>query len=159
MKQKPYNNLTKSERTSMKKISERRDIIITKAEEGGAVVIVAVKDSDKRSWTTNKQDRKLQKTSRRPNSNKHEISKGLNRKIQETKTNKWKSRWRPEKKWLKNILSTTKNILKRNPSRPVVSSVNCHTVNFSKYVNHRHQPIVKEIPSYVKDTQDFPKKL
>ena len=92
----------------MKKISERRDIIITK--EGGAVVIVAVKDSDKRSWTTTKQDRKLQKTSRRPNSNKHEISKGLNRKIQETKTNKWKSRWRPEKKWLKNILSTTKNI-------------------------------------------------
>ena len=47
MKQKPYNNLTKSERISMKKISERRDIIITK--EGGAVVIVAVKDSDKRS--------------------------------------------------------------------------------------------------------------
>ena len=33
----------------MKKTSERRDIIITKAEEGGAVVIVAVKDSDKRS--------------------------------------------------------------------------------------------------------------
>ena len=49
MKQKPYNNLTKSERISMKKTSERRDIIITKAEEGGAVVIVAVKDSDKRS--------------------------------------------------------------------------------------------------------------
>ena len=159
MKQKPYNNLTKSERISMKKISERRDIIITKAEEGGAVVIVAVKGSDKRSWTTTKQDRKLQKTSRRPNSNKHEISKGLNRKIQETKTNKWKSRWRPEKKWLKNILSTTKNIWKRNPSRPVVSSVNCHTANFSEYVNHHHQPIVKEIPSYVKDTQVFPKKL
>ena len=69
----------------MKKISERRDIIITKAEEGGAVVIVAVKDSDKRSWTTTKQDRKLQKTSRRPNSNKHEISKWYNKKIKKTK--------------------------------------------------------------------------
>ena len=46
-----------------------------------------------------------------------------------------------------------------NPNRPVVSSVNCHTVNISKYVDHYVQPIVKEIPPYVKDTQDFPKKL
>ena len=37
--------------------------------------------------------------------------------------------------------------------------MNCHTANFSENVNHRHQPIVKEIPSYVKDTQVFPKKL
>ena len=44
MKEKPYNNLTKSERTSMKELSERVDIIITKADKGGAVVIVDVKD-------------------------------------------------------------------------------------------------------------------
>ena len=46
-----------------------------------------------------------------------------------------------------------------NPGRPVVSSVNCHTANISKYVDYHLQPIVKEIPSYVKDTQDFLKKL
>ena len=46
-----------------------------------------------------------------------------------------------------------------NPGRPVVSSVNCHTANIWKYVNYQLQPIVKEIPSYVKDTQDFLKKL
>ena len=44
MKEKPYNNLTKSERTSMKELSERVGIIITKADKGGAVVIVDVKD-------------------------------------------------------------------------------------------------------------------
>ena len=44
MKEKPCNNLTKSERTSMKELSERVDIIITKADKGGAVVIVDVKD-------------------------------------------------------------------------------------------------------------------
>ena len=44
MKEKPYNNLTKSERTSMKELSERVGITITKAEKGGAVVIVDVKD-------------------------------------------------------------------------------------------------------------------
>ena len=37
--------------------------------------------------------------------------------------------------------------------------MNFHTTNISKYVNYHLQPIVKEIPSYVKDTQDFLKKL
>ena len=46
-----------------------------------------------------------------------------------------------------------------NPGRPVVSSVNCHTANISKYVYYHLQPIVKEIPSYVKNVQDFLKKL
>ena len=46
-----------------------------------------------------------------------------------------------------------------NPGRPVVSSVNCHMANISKYVDYHLQPMVKEIPSYVKDTQDFLKKL
>ena len=44
MKEKPYNNLTNGERTSMKELSERENIIIAKADQGGAVVIVDVKD-------------------------------------------------------------------------------------------------------------------
>ena len=46
-----------------------------------------------------------------------------------------------------------------NTGRAAVSSVNRHTANISKYVDYHLQPIVKEIPSYVKDTQDFLKKL
>ena len=42
-----------------------------------------------------------------------------------------------------------------NPGLPVVSSINCHTANISKYVDYHLQPIVKQIPSYVKDTNDF----
>ena len=44
MKEKPYNNLTNGERTSMKELTERENIIIAKADKGGAVVIVNVKD-------------------------------------------------------------------------------------------------------------------
>ena len=44
MKEKPYNNLTKNERTSMNELSEWEDIIITKADTGSAVVIVVVND-------------------------------------------------------------------------------------------------------------------
>ena len=44
---------------------------------------------------------------------------------------------------------------KWNPGRPVVSSLNCHTAKISKYVDYHLQLIVKQIPSYVKDTNDF----
>ena len=37
--------------------------------------------------------------------------------------------------------------------------MNCHTENTSKYFDHCLQPIVKKIPSYVKGTQEFFKKL
>ena len=45
------------------------------------------------------------------------------------------------------------------PGRPVVSSVNCHTDTISKYVDFHLQPIIKNIPSYVRDTTDFLQKL
>ena len=48
---------------------------------------------------------------------------------------------------------------KGNPGRPVVRSTNCHTANISKYVDYHLQPIVKQIPSYVKDTNDFINKI
>ena len=44
IKEKPYDNLTKNQSTSMKELSEWEDIIITKADKGGAVVIVGKKD-------------------------------------------------------------------------------------------------------------------
>ena len=40
---------------------------------------------------------------------------------------------------------------KGNPGHPVVSSINCHTANISKYVNYPLQPIV--------NTNDFINKI
>ena len=44
MKEKPYNNLTKNERTNTKELSEPEDILIAKLDRGGSTVIVTVKD-------------------------------------------------------------------------------------------------------------------
>ena len=94
----------------MKELSKQEDIIITKADKGSAIVIVDVKDYIKEDEPKLKH-RKLHKTSRRPDSNEHEISKWYDRKIQKTKTNKCKRCRGPEKIWPKNtkILSTTKD--------------------------------------------------
>ena len=46
-----------------------------------------------------------------------------------------------------------------NPGRPVVSSINCQTANISKYIDYNLQLIVKQIPSYVKDINDYINKI
>ena len=46
-----------------------------------------------------------------------------------------------------------------NPSRSVLSSLNCHTLNISESVDFHLQPKVKkQIPSYMKNTNDFLRK-
>ena len=42
-----------------------------------------------------------------------------------------------------------------NPGRPVRSSVNCHTLNISKYADYHLQSIVQQIPSYIQHLNDF----
>ena len=54
---------------------------------------------------------------------------------------------------------TPKIHIKNNPGRPVISSINCHTSEISRFVDHHLQPLVKEIPSCIKDTSDFVNKI
>ena len=45
------------------------------------------------------------------------------------------------------------------PGRPIVSAVGSPTKSLSELVDHFIQPFVPNIPSYIRDTQDFPDKL
>ena len=47
----------------------------------------------------------------------------------------------------------------RNPGRPVISTLTCHTSKIWEYIDYHLQPIIKQIPSYVKDTSEFLSKL
>ena len=68
--------------------------------------------------------------------------------------------------WLKNpstripqLHMSPKIHKERNLGCPEVSSLNCHTTNISKYVDYQLQTIEKQIPSNVKDTNKFIKKI
>ena len=37
--------------------------------------------------------------------------------------------------------------------------IECHTSEISRFVDHHLQPLVKQIPSYIKDTNDFINKV
>ena len=46
-----------------------------------------------------------------------------------------------------------------NPGRPIVSSNSHPTERLSHFVDYHLQPLVHKLPSFVKDTNDFPNKL
>ena len=46
-----------------------------------------------------------------------------------------------------------------NPGRPALNSINCHTCEISRFADHHLQPLVKEVPSYINDTNDFVNKI
>ena len=41
----------------------------------------------------------------------------------------------------------------------MINSVNCHASAISRFVDHHLQPLVREIPLYIKDTNDFINKI
>ena len=49
--------------------------------------------------------------------------------------------------------------LEFNKFNKMVSSINCHTANISKYIECHWQPILKQISSYIRDTNDFINKI
>ena len=161
IKQIPHKNLSKKEEDALQNLSKRDDIIITKADKGGAVVIVDVDDyiqeanrqlDDKEFYkkltidTTEINRIKVNRTI-----NELKSSHLLNEKIandllsSEAKT--------PQFKMLPKVHK------EGNPGRPVVSSIDCHTTKISKYIDNQLQPHVKELKSYVKDSTDFIRKI
>ena len=143
----------------MKKLSKQEDIIITKADKGSAIVIVDVKDFIKED------EPKLKNTENyRKRTEIRKLLKLVNDTIERFKKQKLinanvtEGLKRNDPKKPKFYLRP-KIHKESNPSCLVISSVNCHTANISKYVDYLLQHIVKEIPSYVKDAQNFIKKL
>ena len=46
-----------------------------------------------------------------------------------------------------------------NPGSPVIDSINCHTPDISRFVDHHLRLLVREIQSYIEDTNDFINKI
>ena len=153
-------NLSKDEKVALKDLSKWDDII-TNADKGGAVVIMDVNDYIRESKRQLNEPRNYKVLAKDPTTTNNDL---INQTI---------DRFTKEQLINDNIANGLKNPSPRtpqfyispkihkegNPGRPVVSSINCHTADISKYGDHHLQPIVKQIPSYVKDTNDFINKI
>ena len=157
----PKNNLTTKEREALRDLSSREDIIITKADKGGAVVIMDVNDyinEANRQLDNTEFYKKL--TSDPTNTNKYKVNNAIkelqsSRLIDEKLANKLEVK-EAKTPYFKMFPKIHKE---GNPGRPVISSVNCHTSNISQYIDYELQPHVKELKSYVKDSTDFIQKI
>ena len=45
------------------------------------------------------------------------------------------------------------------PGRPVISNIGYYTENISSFLDHHLQSLVQAVKSYIKDTNELPKKL
>ena len=153
----PKPNLSKGEQKAMEELPKRKDIIITNADKGGAVVIMDVEKyikeanrqlSDKRNYKTLQEDPTLQHNNlvndtidrfKKENLLSKKLAEGLK-----------SVNPKPPKFYI-----SPKIHKENNPERPLINPINCNTSEISSFVDHNLQPLVREIPSCIKDTNDF----
>ena len=150
----PKPNLSKGEQKAMEELAKRKDIIINNADKGSAVVIMDIEKyineancqlSDKRNYKKLQEDPTLQHSNlvndtidrfKKENLLSKKLADGL--KTVNPKTA---------------MFYISPKIHKgNNPGRPVTKSINCHTTEISRFVDHHLQALVKEIPLYIKDS-------
>ena len=157
----PKCNITKKEKKAIIELSNRNDLIITKADKGGATVILDVQDYIREAQRQLDDENFYKKL----NTNLTEI---YNMKINQIIDNFVRQKAIDEKmgKMLKTQQPKTSHLYllpkihkEGVPGRPIVSSINCHTSKLSKYVDFFLKPSVKKLKSFVKDSSDFLLKL
>ena len=157
-----HDNLTKQERKAIKQLQRRMDIVIKPADKGSGTVVMD------RTWYVNECMRQLNDCNFY-----QKQSKDLTSKIQE-RIRKYTSRMHNEKLIDENTfkyLTCNPNpqpgrfyILPKihkqgNPGRPIISSNGHPTEHISEFVDFHLQPLVKTLPSHIKDTTHFLLKL
>ena len=89
------------------------------------------------------------------------VKQTIDRFIKEQLINENTANWlkNPSPRTLQFYISLKTHKEGKNPGCPVVISINSHTANISRYVDYHLQPILKHIPSYVKDANKFINKI
>ena len=157
----PKDNLTKEERKALEELKARTDIIITKADKGGAVVIWDTNDYIKEAERQLNDTTSYKVLAQDPTEENTKKVKNLIQqfKEQELIDDKLASNLIPENVKTPRFYLLPKVHKVNNPGRPVISSVSCHTSEISRFIDHHLQENVKQLKSYVKDTNDFINKI
>ena len=154
-------NLNKMETRAMDNLKNRDDIVITKADKGGAVVINGVTEYIKEANRQLSDKNFYKKLTHNPTSEHAALVDNAidNMKHRGALDEKTAKKLKTDNPKTPRLYFLPKIHKPNNPGRPVVSSIGCHTEKISHYVDHHLQPLNKALPSYVQDTTDFLKKL
>ena len=145
----------------MNDLKNRDDIVICKADKGGAVVISDVQDYVKEANRQLADPRFYKKVKENPTDLHAALVENA---IDDLRLKGHLAEKMAEQLKVKNPKTPRMYLLPKvhkpgNPGRPVVSSIGCHTEHISKFVDHHLQPLNQNLESYVKDSTDFLNKL
>ena len=157
----PHSNFDKCEREAIKELSKMEHIANTNTDKRRAVVIVDTKDYIKEAEAQLNDQDNFHILPQDPTLGNNMLVNQATERFKKEKliTDKIADRLRMPDPRTPHFYITPKIHKPGNPSCPVVSSVNCHPANISKYTDYHLQFVVKQTPFYIKDTNDFISKI
>ena len=154
-------NLTQGEKKAMASLKDREDIIISKADKGGAVVIQNVddyiKEAERQLGDTEfyqKVDRDL--TTDHTNQINTTIDQFQQENLLPERTAKPLKTHHPKPAKFYMLPKVHK---KGNPGCPIISAIGNASSKIAQFVDHHLQPIAEKLPSHIKDTGAFLRKV
>ena len=156
-KKKYRQNLSQDESEALEQLKTRDDIIITKADKGGGVVIQNTTDyiaEANRQLTdeTFYEEKDEDLTPHHNNLVNKAIDSLCSDNLLSDKAGKALKNDNPRTAKFYTLPKVHK---KDTPGRPIISALNTATTNIAKFVDHHLQPIAETLPSYIKDTGAF----
>uniref|UniRef100_A0A8C5PCD7 Reverse transcriptase domain-containing protein n=1 Tax=Leptobrachium leishanense TaxID=445787 RepID=A0A8C5PCD7_9ANUR len=156
-------NLTKEEKEALKELAEDTTIIIKPADKGGGIVILNREDYHEESLRILNDRVVYQQISHNPT---EEIKKKFDKYIQKGENNEFLNGKETDYLTVKyprvpvfyHLPKVHKN-LNKPPGRPILSGIDSISSKVAEYLDHLLQPIVRKIPSYLKDTGDIIRSL
>lgn len=156
---KPHRNLHSDEFTAIKELRNNQDIIIKPADKGGAVVVMNKTDYLNEVYRQLNDESIYKKVE--DDLNPQFIKKFtdfLN--ITKNKMDKNLEKYLIPKQWRTPIFYTLPKIHKPgNPGRPIVSAIDAPTSRMSEVTDDILKPLIKNINSYIRDTNEFLMKI
>ena len=156
-----HQNLSKGELAALESLKLREDIVISKADKGGAVV---VQSTDQYIAEANRQlnDKIFYEEQQIDLTPRHKTI--VNETIQRFKaegliSEKAAAALTTEDPRTARFYTLPKVHKDGNPGRPIISAINTATTNIARYVDHHLQPLAEALPSFVKDTGAFLRKV
>ena len=158
-----YNNLTREERQALRNLQNDHSIVIKEADKGSGVVIWDREDYLKEAHSQLSDENVYQKlegdiTTPLVNKILHCISRVKDRGDISSETIDYFLINNPRVGRFY-LLPKIHKRLDGVPGRPVISNCGYHTENISSFLDYHLQPLAKSVKSYIKDTNDFLKKL
>ena len=154
-------NLTPGEKEALARLREREDIIISKADKGGAVVI---QDIQAYIAEANRQlkDTEFYRPVYRDLTPAH--TEEINNTIEQFAREKLIPERTARALKVSNAKTARFYTLPKihkpgNPGRPIISAIDNATSSIAEFVDFHLQPIAESLPSYVKDTGAFLRKI